>query len=151
MQFDGNDILIGDNEYQGTSGLWSLLVEKNPRDYDDEDLSTYKSIMLETSALHRDNDSTNARPKSSKSQKWKTILKDIWKSQQKHGEGVIVIPSDPSSLLKRLNILASGFSAGNTTLRDEIVAILDELKRQKIIDNTQNIKSYIEIFLNKKC
>ena len=112
LQFDGNDILIGDNEYQGTSGLWSLLVEKNPRDYDEEDLEMYKTIMHETSALHHDNDAdNNGRPKYSKSAKWKNILKPIWKSQRKSGDGIIILPSDPSALLERFDLLASGFSS----------------------------------------
>ena len=94
--------------------------------------------MHETSALHQDNDPTNNRPKSSKSGKWKEILKPIWKSQRKTGDGIIIIPSDPSALLEKFDLLASGFQAGNTTLRNEIVAILDELKRQDII----NLKYY---------
>ena len=76
--------------------------------------------MHETSALHHDNDAANGRPKSSKSTKWKNILKPIWKSQRKSGDGIIILPSDPSALLERFDLLASGFQAGNTTLGMEL-------------------------------
>jgi len=38
--------------------------------------------------------------------------------------------SDPNALVERLDLLASSYNAGNKGVRNEIVFILDELKRQ---------------------
>ena len=46
------------------------------------------------------------RPRSSSSPKWNNILKDIWENRKHYeGSGVIVIPSDPNTLLERLDLL----------------------------------------------
>ena len=63
-----DNIIIDEREYRGTAGLWSLITEKRPKDYDRDDLE-------ETNALHRDFDPENANPRSNKSKKWELILK----------------------------------------------------------------------------
>ena len=42
---------------------------------------------------------------------------------------VIYLPSDPDALFERLELLLASKQAGNTGLRNELVAICDELKR----------------------
>ena len=46
------------------------------------------------------------------------------------GQGII-LPSDPNALCERLELLMASKQAGNTSLRNEIVSICDELLRQK--------------------
>jgi hypothetical protein len=41
----------------------------------------------------------------------------------------IFLPSDPTALLERLDLLLASKQAGNTGVRNEAVAICDELKR----------------------
>ena len=50
------------------------------------------------------------------------------------GKGVVVIPSDPNALLERLDLLLSSQEAGHTGVRNELVSICDELKRQGVLD-----------------
>ena len=63
------------------------------------------------------------------------MLKPIWGERAKYeGKGVVIIPSDPNALLDRLDLLMASKRAGNTGVRNEIVSICDELKRQQILD-----------------
>ena len=55
------------------------------------------------------------------------------------GEGLKILPSDPNALIDRFNLLFSSKKAGHTGVRNEIVSILDELKRQGVI-NVQEYK-----------
>ena len=100
--------------------------------------------MVKTNALHRGNDPENKHPKSSKSYKWNTILKEIWVNRKGYEEsGVVVIPSDPNALLERLDLLLASQEAGHTGVRNELVSICDELKRQGVL----NSESYKKIKL----
>ena len=132
-----DNIIVGEKEYLGTPGLWELITMKLPNDqvYDDEDYEKYAEILVNTSALKRGNVSGSRTPKASKSWKWNNLLKQIWNERDKYeGKGVVIIPSDPNALLDRLNLLMASKRAGNTGVRNEIVSICDELKRQHILD-----------------
>ena len=132
-----NNIVVDREEYLGTPGLWELIVSKNADDniYTNDDYDNYARLMLKTNTLHRDNDPNNIYPKSSKGQKWKRILKTIWDNREEYeGSGVVFISSDPNALLERLDLLPARQKAGNTGVRNELVSICDELKRQGILD-----------------
>ena len=132
-----DNIIVGEKEYQGTPGLWELITMKLPNDqvYDDEDCENYAEILVNTSALKRGNVSESRTPKASKSWKWNHLLSRIWSGRDKYeGKGVVIIPSDPNALLDRLDLLMASKRAGNTGVRNEIVSICDELKRQQILD-----------------
>ena len=144
-----DNIVVEDEEYGGTPGLWELIVSKNPTDYTNDDYDNYVNLMLKTNALHRDNNPDNNYPKSSKGQKWKRILKTIWDNRKEYeGSGVIVIPSDPNTLLERLDLLLASQEAGNTGVGNELVCICVELKRQGVLDSNaykkliSNIKNH---------
>ena len=47
------------------------------------------------------------------------------------GYGVVYLPGDINGLTKKLHLLAAGFFAGNTTVRNELVHVLDALLRFK--------------------
>ena len=139
---DGNDLFIGEEKYEGTRGLWELIVMKEPseQNYNDGDLATYSKIMVNTNAIRRDNDPTNPRPKSSRSWKWTNVVKDIWSNRKTYeGQGIktIVIPSDSNALLERLDLLMASREAGNTGTRNELVSICDELLRQRVISKNE--------------
>ena len=88
----------GVEEYEGTPGLWELIVSKEPKDFIKEDYENYVKMMTKTNTLYRDNDSNSLYPKSSKGYKWNNILKDIWKNKAEYeGSRVIVIPSNPNT------------------------------------------------------
>ena len=50
----------------------------------------------------------------------------------------LILPSDPNALIDRFDLLFSSKKAGHTGVRNEIISILDELKRQGVI----NINEY---------
>ena len=130
----------------GTDGLWELLTSKNPQNFDDNDYDMYEDLMTITNALHRDNDENNPHPKGNhRSYKWVNIVRPIWyrkksrtifpkKKEGHEGKGVVVIPSDPNALLERLDLLLASQEAGHTSVRNELVSICDELKRQGVLD-----------------
>ena len=143
---DGNDIIIRKNgeRFKGTSGLWELITSKTPKNYTERDYDNYEDLMIMTNALHRNNDEDNPHPKGSGSNKWKNLLSPIWyrkksaiifpkKKEGYEGEGV-VIPSDPNALLERFDLLFASQEAGHTGVRNELVSICDELKRQDVLD-----------------
>ena len=137
----GNNLIVNDKEYQGTPGLWELITSKTPDSeiFTDGDYEQYQNILVETNAMRQNNDPTSTKPKGSRGQKWRVYVKPIWdmyKDMEKDGSGII-LPSDPSALLERFDLLVASKQAGNTGVQNEIVSILDELLRQKIIDRNQ--------------
>ena len=89
-------------------------MAKNQVNYFQENKANYARLMLKTNALHQDNDPNNPHPKSSSSDKWK-LLRDFWFDKEKYeGKGVVVIPSDPNALLKRLDLLLASQEVGHT-------------------------------------
>ena len=49
----------------------------------------------------------------------------------------LILPSDPNALINRFDLLFSSKKAGHTGVRNEIVSILDELKRQGVIKTNE--------------
>ena len=72
--------MIDDEIFQGSPGLWELLLSKSPNDniYTRKDYDNYMRLMLKTSAVHRDNNPKSLYPKSSKSEKGVSLLSPIW-------------------------------------------------------------------------
>ena len=135
-----NDIIFDGETIMGTPGLWELITSKNPQNYDKaEDYAAYRYFLLKSNAIHLDNNPNNRRAKGNyRGDKWENILSPIWREIKKRekyeGEGVVVIPSDPNALLERLDLLLASQEAGHTGVRNELVSICDELKRQGVLD-----------------
>ena len=132
-----NNIIVDNEKFMGTPGLWESITSKNPlkTNYNKNDLDDYKWLMIKTNALHDNYDPKNPSPRSSKGDKLKNILGPIWHGRKEYeGEGVVVIPSDPNALLERLDLLLSSQEAGHTGAGNELVSICDELKRQGVLD-----------------
>ena len=144
-----NDLVVGRDEYDGTRGLWELIVSKEPKVFTNEDYENYAKLMVKSNALRVNNDPDSKKPKSSRSYKWNTILKDIWANRREYeGKGVVVvIPEDPNALLERLDLLLASQEAGHTGVGNELVSICDELKRQGVVDSDtyKKLNSYIKI------
>ena len=160
---EDNDIKVDDIIFEGTKGFWELVTSKDPKpeNYNDEDLSKYQRLVILTNTAYQNNNPNQNKPKSSVSKKWKNIIKPIWEAikQQKEeeykefeeeyeededpkpstsGTGLKILPSDPNALIDRFDLLFSSKKAGHTGVRNEIISILDELKRQGVI----NINEY---------
>ena len=56
------------------------------------------------------------------------------------GTGLKILPSDPNALIERFDLLFSSKKAGHTGVRNEIVSILDELKRQGVLKTNEDKK-----------
>ena len=127
-----NNIIVDGENFEGTPGLWELIMSKNPDPeyFTKEDYENYAKLMVKTNALYRDNNPKSSHPKSSKSDKW-NLIRLIWaKRGEYEGKGVVVIPSDPNALLERLDLLLASQEAGHTGVGNELVSICDELKGQ---------------------
>ena len=117
-----NDIIINNADesgtnvkFDGTPGLWKLITEKNiPRqeEFKKELLRYYNEEETE------DKDEDDPQPSTS-------------------GTGLKILPSDPNALIDRFDLLFSSKKAGHTGVRNEIVSILDELKRQGVLKTNE--------------
>ena len=141
-----DDIIIKDTgeRFVGTHGLWKLITTKNLTldniEWDKMDEKDYVRLLKKTHVLHHGNNPNNPHAKSSGGKKWNNILTFIWHTNrfpqkgEQQGSGVVVIPSDPNALLERLDLLLASQEAGHTGVRNELVSICDELKRQGVLD-----------------
>ena len=135
-----NDIIIvkTGEKLEGTRGLWELIMSKNPQNFSDMDYDNYRYLITMSNVLHRGDNPKNPYPKASGSHKWTFLLSPIWfglkPKKGQEGSGVVVIPSDPNALLERLDLLLASQEAGHTGVRNELVSICDELKRQGVLD-----------------
>ena len=157
---DGNDLIVGKYEYKGTPGLWELITSKKPdiTKFTEDDLTKYGFLMIRSNALRQNYDPDNNKPLSSSGYKWTNILSKIWKDRHlikgefeedtdkdddpqpsTSGTGLTILPSDPNALIDRFDLLFTSQKAGHTGVRNEIISILDELKRQGVI-NTNTYK-----------
>jgi hypothetical protein len=66
-------------------------------------------------------------------------LDELNKHVQVFGNGLktVILPDNVDELKKRLNLLLGEYSAGNKSMFNEINAVLDILKKKRIINKTQ--------------
>ena len=117
ITIQGDDITIADKTYVGTPGLWELLTMAKPNEsiYDGNDRDDYAEILHATNAMRQPNNPS--KPKSSRSEKYKNIIKPIWAA--KIGKGIVVIPRDPNALVEMLSLRFASHGAGNTGVIDK--------------------------------
>ena len=165
VDIKGDDIKIEDKEYTGTPGLWGLIMKDNPQKFTEEDYLNYGRILKQTNTIYQKNNPNQNRAKSSGGDKWKNLIKPIWEDIKKRkkeeketdeeeyeeeyeedalypftptkGTGLKILPSDPNALIDRFDLLFSSKKAGHTGVRNEIVSILDELKRQGVLKTNE--------------
>ena len=184
IKIENDDIIIDDERFKGTVGLWELITSKDIPDiskYGAKDLADYITIMHITKATY---DKNNKRVGGN--DKMNKLIKPFVKILEKDGgEGLIdkidehfgnkeeeeeeyeeeeeeeeedalypltptkgtglskagqspkILPSDPNALIDRFDLLFSSKKAGHTGVRNEIVSILDELKRQGVLKTNE--------------
>ena len=123
-----NNISLNGKNYEGTPGVWELLMLNKPENYSEEDLSNYREIATQTDLYNNPKmENSSQRPKTTSKytkflQKWET-----------EGQGII-LPGDIMGLVERLKLVCAEREAGNIdSTTSEIVAILDELLRKNHI------------------
>ena len=102
ITIDGNDLIINDERYKGTHGLWKILTNTNRKKVDKEtydtwwtkkdnfaekDLNSYKEILVKTHSIYQHNNPKIKKPKSISCKKWNDLVSKIWK-EIKTGSGV---------------------------------------------------------------
>ena len=136
-------IKVEETLYELTKGLWSLINDNKPKEYTDKDLETYTRLVKQTDVInYPQNTDDNSRPRSTK--KYRTILRSMEEKQPRKrvrnsisGSGMNFLPSDINSLKEKLQLLLGEYAAGNKTTRNQIVAILDNLRGRKKISEKQ--------------
>ena len=134
--------------------------------YTEDDYINYINLLVQTNTIHQKNNPNSPKPKSSSSKKWETLIKPVWEHIRESkkpppkekeekgkgrgkgkrqedpkpgtsGDGLKILPSDPNALIDRFDLLFSSQKAGHTGVRNEIVSILDELKRQGVLKTNE--------------
>ena len=153
----GNDI-----KFKGTPGLWRLITEKNIPDkseFTPEELINYIYIMHLTKTTYVSYNPSRAK-RGGNNIKLNNLIKPLVRLIENNkteelkneviryfdkdedddpqpstsGTGLKILPSDPNALIDRFDLLFSSKNAGHTGVINEIVSILDELKRQRVIN-----------------
>ena len=163
---DNNITIEGDIEFKGTPGLWRLITERNipnKSEFTPDELLNYIYMMYITKTIYINNDPIKGK-KGGTSEKLRFIkpfvrlVEDKKTDELEHkilsyfneteededdpqpstsGTGLKILPSDPNSLIDRFDLLFSSKKAGHTGVRNEIVSILDELKRQGVLKTNE--------------
>ena len=152
-------IIINDVVYSGTPGLWKLITSRNIPDkseYTPQDLVNYSYIMSRTNTA-RNKYNPRGQYKGGNNRKMKELIKPFVRELENDntnekedfinkifehfepegeviGEGLTILPNDPNALIDRFDLLFASQNAGHTGVRNELVSIIDELKRQGVID-----------------
>ena len=177
VKIENDDIIIDDERFKGTVGLWKLITSKDIPDkteYGAKDLADYITIMHITKATYdKNNKRVGGNDKMNKFIKpfVKILEKDggeglidkidehFGNEEEEYeeeyeedalypftptkgtglsvaGQGLKILPSDPNALINRFDLFSSQ-KAGHTGVRNEIVSILDELKRQGVLKTNE--------------
>ena len=156
---DKSNIYVNNVRFQGTEGLWSLVMLNQPSDYTQEDLHNYEELVDMTQVIDNPLIKTmNDRPQTTS--KYKNILSqfledddEFYETQNEkmesdndednqqtveEGRGITYLPGNINGLLDRLKLVYAEREAGNIlATTNEIVGILDELLRIGYIDRKE--------------
>ena len=151
---DSNITVDGDKMYRATPGLWSLIMLATPKSdsYSDDDIRQYTDLARRTNLIENPHN-LDQNSRVMRTMKY-SMLEELMKPkeeqeekededlEEKEGSGVQFLPGDIKGLQTKLNLLLGEYRAGNkSSTRNQIVSILDELKRRKRLSK----KDYREI------
>ena len=93
VNINGDDLMVGNEFYKGTPGLWNLItntkqdqIGQTGIDFEENDLGEYIRLLAQTNVLYRDFDPASPYPRSNGSWKWSKLLKPVWDGWKKDGE-----------------------------------------------------------------
>ena len=155
-------LVVGRRRYDLTPGFSALLTQIRPTEYTEDHFKNYTKLIAQTKTVNNPEPNAIANPKST--WKYKNLLKDmgldmsgdtstetsperqdddvlLTPTRTSAGSGVVYLPGDISGLSKKLELLTAELFAGNTTVRNELVYVLDALLRLKKLTK----KEYTEI------
>lgn len=156
INFSNSHILINDDEesHALTPGLISLLFKRNPRMYTSRDLEKYKKILKATNVVTNIFD-VSGGSRGKLQAKYLYIIEPLLRAEventrgKKRGKGLhsaefkqvnfgrnkfeYVYWNDINELVARLALLFASHQVGNTSHRNEILSIIEELREADII------------------
>lgn len=138
---ESDNLLINNNLFKGTPGLFELLFTTDPKKYTSNDLQIYKQILLLTNA-HKKNYMNDLPIHQNTSVKYKKIISKLFPQKttsisSPSGKGLnlksaydtnIVYYNDVNKLVNRLRLLYEAKEAGHTGVDSEIKALTKELQ-----------------------
>ena len=159
-----SNIYVDGDRFEGTPGLWELIMLNQPSEYTTEDLHRYEDLVEKTQLIYNPITRTeNDRPETTL--KYKNFLSQFKVSYEEgkpkdesevpeleaseddeeaedaeveDGHGITFLPGNISGLLDRLKLLYAERQAGNiSATTNEIVGILDEFLRVKYINHSE--------------
>ena len=125
--------------------------------FTEKDLHTYKEILKKTYSIYQNNDPSSKAPKSSKSEKWKKLVSQIWKEvktfkfgtclTKQYHEGPIEYKyiDNLNQLMQRLYFIYAEEKAGNNNFHNEKRGIVNFFTDQfeNIIDTPKSTEYII--------
>jgi hypothetical protein len=132
-------IIIKKKIFQGTPGLYELLflIHPHKNSYNENDLAVYKE-MLETTNAHRQRYADDKQIASNRGKKYKNIIKELFRNKTGRGVNLNSVRyeywDDPNEIVSRLRLLVAAQQAGNNSVNNEIISIIEELREADIIE-----------------
>ncbi|KAK5647996.1 hypothetical protein RI129_003046 [Pyrocoelia pectoralis] len=148
VNIEGKDLVINGQKYEGTPGLYDLLIMNEPDEslVTEQDESNYTKILKVTNAARRLYDA-NEQLRGSRSKKYTKIIKPLLlASSPISGSGATIFKelnnkaieykywNNVHELIQDLQVLWAERSAGNTGLVNEIISIVEELYEDGYIE-----------------
>ncbi|KAJ9599305.1 hypothetical protein L9F63_010219 [Diploptera punctata] len=82
--FDNDNLIINGTKYKATEGLMSLLTLEHPnQNLPEDEMINYEKSLINTNCIYQNNDPNTRKPKSSRSEKYKSIISPIWERMKK--------------------------------------------------------------------
>lgn len=166
---DGS-IRVNDIKYRPSEGLYELIFKRIPDDmkYNESDLNAYKNILQKTNA-HKVGYNSRSRIRRDTSLKYQHIVKMLFPPRQHQlepqktryhtgrgggGKGRVITKTvdnsdksrcgDPNDMTERLALLVTSTEVGNKGHKNEIINIIDSLRKDGMISGNGN-KRYWEL------
>lgn len=144
LQIDKSDnFIINGKVYKGTPGLYELLFKNIPNGYTKRDLNKFKKICIQTN-LHRRRYSKTSPIHRNNSKKYNLIISTLFPTVRGKvtGSGMslkslnqtnVFYYHDLNDLVDRMRLIHDAKQAGHTGLDNEMLALIEELKRKNIV------------------
>ena len=161
IDIKSDDIFVDGEKYEGTQGFWDLITKTQPENYTEEDLNSYKALMLKTLPFLHD----DGRVKANRGAKYKNIIKPLYSEHKKDsiskevdkvrtvrrnsfsGSGIKFLPSNSNDLIDRHRLLLASRQSGNSSIDifNELQAINDELLKRGILksEDVRSINNFL--------
>src|SRR5437588_6831813 len=143
VEIKDKKMYIENETFEFTPGLRQLLTLKYPKDYTEQDLSCYKSLLLLTAA-HRCHNQQHSRVKANGDYKYREIIAKLFPPTKKwlkrKEKNAIVTSTNQSFSSTQSDAGEDGNSLNNITpVKQSLSPKVDPLRKRKLINNTTPI------------